>query len=93
MVTRQEDDPVRRRRRRIARLAREGKRLGYSFFAIAIGTFVVAVLTDFPQVAVTVVVAALFVGSVLLAPAIVFGYGVRAAEREDRRRGPGELSP
>jgi hypothetical protein len=34
-----------------------------------------------------VIVAALLIGSVVLAPAIVFGYAVKAAEREDRERG------
>ena len=29
----------------------------------------------------------LVVGSILLAPAIVLGYAVKAAEREDRERG------
>lgn len=33
---------------------------------------------------VTTIVAAMAVGSILLAPAIVFGYGIRAAEREER---------
>jgi hypothetical protein len=37
-------------------------------------------------VVVTVVVASLVAGSALLLPAIVVGYGVRAAEREDRQR-------
>ena len=36
---------------------------------------------------VVAIVTALIVGSVVLAPAIVFGYAVRAAEREDRERG------
>jgi hypothetical protein len=33
------------------------------------------------------VVTCLIVGSVVLAPAIVLGYAVKAAEREDRERG------
>ena len=33
------------------------------------------------------VIGALLVGSVVLAPAIVFGYAVKAAEREDRDEG------
>jgi hypothetical protein len=32
-------------------------------------------------------VASLVVGSLILAPAIVFGYAVKAAEREDREQG------
>jgi hypothetical protein len=34
-----------------------------------------------------VITVALVVGSVLLAPSIVLGYAVKAAEREDRARG------
>lgn len=80
-------DPVRRQRARIAKLTKRGKQLGYSLFLLAILAFVAGVLTDFPAPLVTLVVGCLVVGSVVLAPAIVFGYGVRAAERDDRQRG------
>jgi hypothetical protein len=82
-------DPVVARRRRIARLADAGQRGGYLLFGLAIVAFVVGVVTDFPRPVVTVVVAALAVGSILLAPAIVLGYAVRAADRDDRERGLG----
>jgi hypothetical protein len=36
---------------------------------------------------VTAILVALGVGSALLAPAIVLGYAVKAADREDRERG------
>jgi hypothetical protein len=36
---------------------------------------------------VVIVVTALIVGSLFLAPAIVAGYGVKAADREDRELG------
>jgi hypothetical protein len=68
----------------MARLAQTGKRVGYGLFLVAIVAFVGGVASDFPSVLVTVVVASLAVGSVVLAPAIVIGYGVKAAEREDR---------
>jgi hypothetical protein len=42
---------------------------------------------------VTAVVAALGLGSAVLAPAIVVGYGVRAADREDRERHAGRGAP
>lgn len=41
----------------------------------------------FNGVLVTLVTISLVVGSILLAPAIVLGYAVKAAEREDRERG------
>jgi hypothetical protein len=34
-----------------------------------------------------VIVAALVLGSITLLPAIILGYAVKAAEREDRERG------
>lgn len=83
------DDPILVRRRRIARLAELGQRTGYLLFAAAVVLFVAGFVTDFPRWLVNAVIGLLVVGSVLLAPAIVFGYAVRAAEREDRERGLG----
>lgn len=80
----QPDDPVLVRRRQIARWAELGQRIGYLLFGLAIVLFVAAMLSDLPGALVTGVVAALVVGSLVLAPAIVAGYGVRAADREDR---------
>ena len=84
MVT--SDDPVRARRQRIGAAAAAAKRAGYLLFGVAMVAFVVAVLADFPSALVTVVVAAMVVGSILLAPAIVVAYGVQKAEREDPQR-------
>ena len=42
------------------------------------------VVSDFPTPVTTGVTAALGVGSVVLAPSIVAGYAVRAADREER---------
>ena len=80
-------DPVRVRRAQVARLAEIGQRAGYACFGLAIVLFVVAFATDFSGPIVTVIVVALVVGSILLAPAIVAGYAVKAAEREDRELG------
>jgi hypothetical protein len=84
--TGRETDPVLVRRRRIARWAELGQRIGYALFGFAVTLFVVATLTDLPGALVTSVVACLVAGSVVLAPAIVVGYGVRAADREDREQ-------
>ena len=81
------DDPVRARRRRLARLAEEGRRAGYGLFAVAVVLFVAGAATRFTSGLVTAVVACMVVGSVVLAPAIVLGYAARAAEREDVERG------
>jgi hypothetical protein len=83
------DDPIIARRRRIARGADAAQRAGYLAFGAAMVLFVVGFATDFPRWLVNTVVALLVVGSILLAPAIVLGYAVRAADREDRERGLG----
>lgn len=80
-------DPVRERRARIARLVALGKRLGYSLYGVAIVAFVIGFVSDFGPPIGPLIVASLVVGSVVLAPAIVFGYAVKAGERDDRERG------
>ena len=62
-------------------------RLGYLCFGIAIVTFIIGFIVSFNSAVSAVVVASMIVGSVLLAPAIVLGYAVKAAERDDRERG------
>jgi hypothetical protein len=80
-------DPVRARRARIARAVELGQRVGYALFGIAIVGFVAGFVVGFDGASVAVVVTCLVLGSLVLAPAIVFGYAVKAAEREDRERG------
>jgi hypothetical protein len=80
-------DPVRARRARIARAVEVGQRVGYGLFGLAVVGFVTGFAVGFEGWSVTVVVACLLLGSVVLAPAIVLGYAVKAAEREDRERG------
>lgn len=79
-------DPVLAKRARISHWVKVGKRLGYGLFAYAVAAFVVGAVVGFSEPLVDTIVAALAVGSVALIPAIVFGYGVRAAEREERQQ-------
>lgn len=81
------DDPVLAKRARAARLAEVGQRVGYLFLLVAVVAFVVGAVRGFDEVVTTVVTVALAVMTMLLAPAIVLGYAVKAAEREDRERG------
>ncbi len=85
-----EPDPVLARRARIARVVRYAQRAGYATLIVAVVSFVIAAATDFPALAVDLSIAAL-VGAILILPVpIVLGYGVRAAEREEREtRGGG----
>ena len=41
-------------------------------------------VVQFPSWLVTIIIAAMVVGSLVLAPSIVFAYGVKAADAEDR---------
>ncbi len=66
-----------------------GQRIGYSVWLVAIVVFVIGAVTRFRPAMLTVVIGCLAVGSALLAPSIVISYGVRAADRDDRR-GPGQ---
>jgi hypothetical protein len=79
-----EPDPVLVQRARAARLADLGQRIGYGLFGVAIVVFFVGFAVDFRPAVVTIIVAALVVGSAVLAPAIVVGYGVKAADRHDQ---------
>lgn len=80
-------DPIRERRARIAKLVEVGQRVGYGLFGLAVVAFVIGFVVGFGSATVTIVVTSLVVGSLVLAPAIVFGYAVKAAEREDREAG------
>lgn len=77
-------DPVLERRERIRRLSEAGQRFGYSCFALAVVLFVIGFIAQFPSWIVTIIVASMVVGSLVLAPSIVFAYGVKAADAEDR---------
>ena len=78
------EDPVLARRARISRLVDTGQRIGYSLWLVAIVVFVIGAVTRFRPAMVTIVIGCLAAGSALLAPAIVIGYGVKAADRADR---------
>lgn len=80
-------DPVRVRRAMVAKWNKVATRVGYLLYLIAIVMFFVALLTDFTSGKVTVITTSMIIGSVLLAPAIVIGYAVKAAEKDDIARG------
>ena len=79
-----EDDPVLHRRARVAALARAGQGGGYLLYGAALVVFFYGLIAGFSRGVSAVVVAALVAGSVILAPAIIAGYAVRAADRADR---------
>ena len=81
------DDPIRRRRAVVARWTAIATRTGYALLLVAVVMFFVALGVGFSGVMATLVLVPLLVSFALLAPAIVIGYAVKAAERDDRERG------
>jgi hypothetical protein len=82
-----DDDPIRRRRAQVARWTLLANRVGYLVLALAIALFLIAFVVGFSATMAGLVVATLIIAFVLLAPSIVLGYAVKAAERDDRERG------
>ena len=80
-------DLVRARRQKVAKYTLLANRIGYLFYAVAIATFIIGFAVSFNGLVSGVVISSLVIGSILLAPAIVLGYGIKAAERDDRARG------
>jgi hypothetical protein len=80
-------DPVRQRRKRIALWTSAASRLGYSCFGASIIAVAVGLLGSFTPLVGRIATGGLIVGSILLAPAIVLGYAIKAAEKEDRLNG------
>lgn len=82
-----QNDAVRVTRARIAKYNLLANRIGYLFWAVAVSCFVMAFVFGFKGPLVTAVTVFIIIGSILLAPSIVIGYAVKAAEREDRENG------
>lgn len=78
-------DPVLVKRAKLERLANAGQRVGYLFLLLAVVGFFAGLATSY-EVWGTVVIVAMALCTVTLAPAIVLGYAVKAAAREDRAR-------
>lgn len=81
------NDPVRSRRQIISRINNAANRLGYLLWAIAMVCFVTAFIVGFKGLLVNMVTGCIIAGSVLLAPSIIIGYAVKAAERDDLEHG------
>ncbi len=84
------NDPILVRRARIARLVSLGQRWGYLLFGAAIVLFFIGFISGFTDTVSTAIITCLIIGSIVLAPAIVLGYAVKAADREDRERAGGD---
>ena len=80
-------DPILEQRERVRRLANAAKRVGYLLFLVSMVLFFVALATDLPESLVTGATVTLIGGCVVLAPAILLGYAVKGAERDEVERG------
>jgi hypothetical protein len=78
-----DDDPVLARRAKIATWTLLANRVGYLVLALAMALFVLAFLFGFTAPMATAIIVALVVSFALLAPSIVLGYAVKAADRAD----------
>ena len=81
------NDPVRSRRQKISRVNNAANRLGYLLWGIAMACFVTAFIVGFKGLLVDMVIACIIAGSILLAPSVIIGYAVKAAERDDLENG------
>ncbi len=83
-MTAPDADPVLARRAKVARLTSFGIRFGMGCYLVATVLFFWAVATGFNAFLTTTMTVLLLVGSAALAPAMVFHYAVKAADRADR---------
>lgn len=81
------DDPVLQRRAKIAKWTLLANRVGYLLLALSMALFVIAFAVGFSPTMATLVVVTMVVSFILLAPSIVLGYAVKAAERDDAEQG------
>ncbi len=82
--TRTSNDPVLAQRAKVADLVSKGLRLGSALYVAASVVFFIGFMTGFTKTISVLVIVLIVVGSALLAPALVFKYGVKAANRADR---------
>ena len=80
-------DPIAAQRLRIGRRVGLAKRIGYLGLLVAIVGFVISAVAGFPTWSVALTLAGLVVGIVVLPLPIILGYGIKAAEREERGGG------
>lgn len=77
-------DPILVKRAKIARWTSLALRTGASCYLLATVLFFVALATTFSSFLAIVLTILLLLGSALLAPAMVFHYAIKAADRADR---------
>jgi len=82
-----EKDPILVQRAKALRVAKLGQRIGYLLYGVAIVVFMIGLATNFSSTVSAIVTFGVIAGSIVLAPAILFGYAVKAADRDDLEHG------
>lgn len=77
-------DPILAKRAKIQRLTSLSIRTGAGCYLLATALFFYALATDFTEPLAIAMTVLLLLGSAILAPAMVFHYAVKAANRADR---------
>lgn len=77
-------DPVLIRRAKVQRVVQLGIRLGSLLFLLAVVLFFWAIVRGFTEQVTLWATICLIGGSLVLAPAMVFAYAIKAANRADR---------
>lgn len=80
-------DPVRARRAQVAKWVLIANRVGYLLWGVSLAVFFVGFGIGFKSAVAATVIATLIAGAVLLAPSIILGYAVKAADKDDRLQG------
>ena len=80
-------DPVREQRRRVAKWVKRAKRTGYVLLLASMVCVFVGLAGELTPGLTAAATACLVAGSIFLAPAVILGYSINNAEREDRARG------
>ncbi len=78
------NDPILVRRAKVQRVVKLGIRLGSGLFALAVVLFFWAIVRGFTERLTLLATISLIGGSLVLAPAMVFAYAIKAANRADR---------
>ncbi|MCB1285470.1 MAG: hypothetical protein KDB20_14260 [Microthrixaceae bacterium] len=78
------DDGIEAKRARIKALSAKANRYGYLAILLAMVVFVIGFFTSFSLWVTTTILVLLVLSGLLLVPAMIFGYGVKYAEQDER---------
>jgi hypothetical protein len=77
-------DPILIKRAKVAKWVSLGQKVGYGLYGICCVLFAYTVISTPTQWAVNTIAICFLIGSIILLPAIIFGYAVKSAARHDR---------